>query len=129
MCDHWTASDLESMQFAIAFDFVNEIQLQMERENISQDDLAKRMDITKDRLSQMMSNPGNLELKSIIKMAAALRMKVSIIPYDDKDPTNTYGPIIAQIFKIIWEKSGRPRDFWDVDAFFGDDSHQNKERD
>jgi transcriptional regulator with XRE-family HTH domain len=109
---HWTGRNIKNYLFRIAADFIAQLEKKMESENISQDKLAERLRITKGRISQVLNHPANLTLESIVKYARTLGMKVSIVAYEDDDPQNKRGPINSEIFKICWEKSGKPRDFW-----------------
>ena len=79
---------------------------------ISQDELAKRLGVTKGRVSQLINHPGNISLAKMIEYAKALGMKVSIVAYEDNDSENKKGPIDSEIFRICWEQLGKPRDFW-----------------
>jgi len=88
----------------------------MDTSHITQDELAKKLGVTKGRVSQWINRPGNISLGKMIEYAQALGMKVSVIAYQDDDPENKKGPIDSEIFKICWEQLGKPRDFWDVQA-------------
>ncbi|TAN44118.1 MAG: XRE family transcriptional regulator [Nitrospirae bacterium] len=109
---HWTAQNTENFLFKIAADFVNQLEDKMEMLGLSQDAVAKKLGLSKGRVSQFINNPGNLTLKKIIEYSRALNMKVSIMAYDDNDPDNAKGPINPDIFRICWEKAGKPHDFW-----------------
>jgi transcriptional regulator with XRE-family HTH domain len=109
---HWTEKGFKDYIYSIAFDFVAQLEDKMEIEDISREKLASILGITKGRVSQILNNPGNLELESIVRYARALKMKVSIVAYDDNDPENEKGPINSDIFRICWETLEKPRDFW-----------------
>lgn len=109
---HWTERSIKDYFFRIAFDLIVQFEKKMESENISKAELAKRLKITKGRVSQVLNNPGNISIRNIVKYARMLDMKVSILAYEDDDPQNKKGPINPEIFKICWENSGKPRDFW-----------------
>jgi transcriptional regulator with XRE-family HTH domain len=111
---HWTERGIKDYLFRIAADFVAQLERKLEAENITQDELAKRLKITKGRVSQVLNHPGNISLANIVTYARALGMKMSIVAYEDSDPGNVKGPINAEIFRICWEKAGKPRDFWAV---------------
>src|SRR5690349_17560678 len=96
--NHWTDTD-EKFQFRIAMDFIGQIEKKMESGGITQKRLAKRLGVSFGRISQVLNNPGNLNLKSIVKTARGLGMKVAIVAYDDLDPTNNFGPINSEIFE------------------------------
>lgn len=109
---HWTNDSAQAFLFRIAFDFVTQLERLMEAEEISPKDLAKRLGVTKGRVSQIMNNPGNLTLKTVVEWARALDVKVAIVAYDDGDIQNDNGPVNPQIFATCWEKSGKPTDFF-----------------
>jgi transcriptional regulator with XRE-family HTH domain len=109
---HWTARSVKDYLFRIAADFIAQLENKMESLNISQDELAKKLGVTKGRVSQLINHPGNISLAKMIEYAKALGMKVSIVAYEDNDPENKKGPIDSEIFRLCWENSGKPRDFW-----------------
>jgi transcriptional regulator with XRE-family HTH domain len=111
---HWTAKSVKDYIFRIAADFIAQLESKMDSLPISQDELAKRLGVTKGRVSQLINHPGNISLAKMIEYAKALGMKVSIVAYEDNDPENKKGPIDSEIFRICWEQLGRPRDFWDA---------------
>jgi len=109
---HWTERSIKDYLFRIIADFIAQLENKMEAENISQDELAKRLKITKGRVSQVLNHPRNISTFIFAKYARVLGMKMSIIAYEDSDPENKKGPINSEIFKICWEKCRKPRDFW-----------------
>jgi transcriptional regulator with XRE-family HTH domain len=110
---HWTENDARDFLYRIASDFVEQIQERMLELNWNQVKLAKATGLDKSRISQLMNNPGNLGLESIIKLARAVGLKVAVVSYNDDDASNERGPINAEIFRMCWERVGRPRDLWD----------------
>jgi len=112
MVNHWTNRSIEDYRFKIAADFINQLEEKMESDNINQDKLAELIGLTKGRISQILKNPGNITIGNIVKFARAIGLKVSLVAYDDNDPGNNRGPINSEIFKICWENSGKPHDFW-----------------
>lgn len=132
---HWTGRSIKDYLFSIVADFITQLETKMEALTLSQDEYAKKLKVSKGRVSQLLNHPGNFKLENIIKYAKALGMKVSIVAYDDNDPENKKGPINSEIFKMCWEQLGKPRDFWamqnntannryrradDVNKMFGD---------
>jgi transcriptional regulator with XRE-family HTH domain len=111
---HWTAQSIKDYLFRIASDFIAQLQNKMESLSISQDELARKLGITKGAVSLWLNHPGNISLGKMIEYARVLGMKVSVVAYEDDDPENKKGPIDSEIFKICWERAGRPRDFWDI---------------
>ena len=43
----------------------------------------------------------------------ALEMKVAVVAYHDDDALNSRGPINAEIFRLCWQKAGKPADLWE----------------
>ena len=105
---HWTGRSIKDYIFRIATDFIAQLDKKMESPPLSQDALAKKLGVSKSRVSQVFNSPGNIELETIVKFSNALNMKVAIVAYDDDDPK----PIDSEIFKICWERAGKPHDFW-----------------
>jgi transcriptional regulator with XRE-family HTH domain len=114
MKPHWTARSIKDYLFRIASDFIAQLESKMDSLPISQDELAKKLGVTKGRVSQLINHPGNISLATMIEYAKAVGMKVSVVAYEDNDPKNTKGPIDSEIFRICWEQLGKPRDFWDA---------------
>ena len=112
MKPHWTERSNKDFLFRIAADFITQLEDKMESIPISQDEFAKRLDVTKGRVSQVLNNPGNITLSKIIKYSRALGLKVSIVAYEDNDPNNERGPINSEVFNLCWEELGKPIDFW-----------------
>jgi transcriptional regulator with XRE-family HTH domain len=77
----------------------------------SQVQLSERLGVTPGRVSQVLNNPGNLRLDTIIQYARALGKKVAIVAYDDGDAPNMNGPINSQVFERCWKDAGCPADF------------------
>lgn len=111
---HWTSSSVGDFHFAIALDFIDQIETRMETSEINQAEIARRLGVTEGRVSQIMNNPGNLTIGMMVKCARAAGLKVSVIAYDDNDPDNINGPIHSEIFRNTWELCGKPRDVWSL---------------
>lgn len=111
---HWTERSIGDFLYRITADFVAQLETKIQAESLNKADLAQKLGISKGRVSQILNNPGNLSLKTIIKFARALGMKIAIVAYDDRDQDNERGPINSEIFRICWEDSGKPADFWSL---------------
>ena len=111
---HWTEKSAEDFRFNVAFDYVAQVEQVMEEQELRQIDLAGRMGVTKGRISQFFNNPGNLSLKSMVEWARALGHKVAVVLYDDGDRANKRGPVDSEVFRMCWEKLGKPVDVEDV---------------
>lgn len=112
---HWTSEDPRKFQFAVAFDFVAELQRHMEETGLPQNVLAERAGLSESRISQVINNPGNLTLLSIVKLAKAAGLKISVVSYDDGDEQHARGPIGSPVFRECWVRCGSPKTSWDLD--------------
>ena len=112
---HWTSADPEDFRYRVASDFVAKIEQQMKSKKLTQSQLARMLGKNKAYISQILANPGNLTLKTMILFARALGLKVSVVAYDDDDEANVNGPIHSEVFQLCWEKYGRPRDMIDFE--------------
>lgn len=110
---HWTERSTRDFLYSIASDFIEQLQERMETLPMKQSELAKAANVTKGYVSKMFKNPGNLSLETIVKFARIVGMKVSIVGYVDiTDPSNSRGPISADVFRKTWEDAERPADMW-----------------
>ncbi len=109
---HWTESNVEAFIQRVTFDFITQLEKVMElRPGVNQSVLAQKLDVTEGAVSQILNNPRNLTLKTMVRYARALGMKLSVVAYDDGDPDNSRGPINSDIFRLCWERAERPRTF------------------
>ena len=113
---HWTERSLDDYQYKVATDFVLQLDKKMEAPpRISRKRLAGLLSVSTGRVSQVFNDPGNLSLRSIIKYARALGLKVAVVAYDDNDPSNERGPVNSEIFQECWNHCGQPRDFFELE--------------
>jgi len=110
---HWTEDSTDDFVHRIVGDFVRFVENAM-GDSISQIDLANKLGVSAGRVSQVLNNPGNLSLKTIVQFARAVGAKVSVLGYCDDDPQNTNGPVSPEVFTECWEKCGKPHDFFTV---------------
>jgi transcriptional regulator with XRE-family HTH domain len=111
MSTHWTETTIDDFVHRLSFDFITQLAKRLEASPINQTDLAEFMQVTKGRVSQILNNPGNITLRNAVKYARGLGMKVSLVAYDDHDPTNQNGPVNSEIFTVCWERAGYPTNF------------------
>lgn len=111
---HWTETSVEDFQFKVSFDFVEQLQEALRNQGTSQSEFATTLGLTKGRVSQIINNPGNLTLRSMVRWSRALGQKVSIVLYDDGDATNRDGPVDSEIFRKCWEIAGMPSHHGDL---------------
>lgn len=109
---NWTERNIENFLSRLTFDFITQLEQKMESLPMTQLELAKKLNLSESRVSQILNGSHNLELKSIIKYARALGLKVAVVAYDDDDPENTRGLINSEIFSICWERQGKPVDYF-----------------
>jgi hypothetical protein len=114
---HWTTANDPAFVRRIMFDFIAQLQTKLEVSGKTQSWLAQEMGVTDGEISQVLNfGRMNLSPKTMVKYARALGMKVAIVAYDDGDPNNERGPVGSEIFSIAWDKVGKPRDVWSVNA-------------
>lgn len=106
----WGNRNTRDFLYQISLDFAAQLQGLMGR-IVNRAELAKKLAVSKGRVSQVLNNPGNLTMLKVVQYTRALGYKVAIVVYDDGDPANEYGPIVPQIFEKCWQVAGRPRDF------------------
>jgi transcriptional regulator with XRE-family HTH domain len=111
---HWTEGSIDDYLYRIASDFVLQLEDKIDSGVLSHVQLAQKLGVSKGRVSQILNNPGNLTLKMMIRCARALGMKIAVVAYDDDDYNNEHGPVNSDIFRICWENSGKPADFWSL---------------
>lgn len=116
---HWTQSTAANFVYEISSTFVAQLETKMEKKQISRSELARRLNKTTGRVSQVFNDPGNLGLNLIVEYARELGMKVSIIAYEDGDPHNEKGPINPEVFVKCWEKQGCPANLFEVNEIKG----------
>ena len=113
---HWTDESALDFAFAIANDFLDEIDRIMELQGVSRREIADRIGVTEGRVSQIFHNPGRASLTVMVRMARALGWKVAIVAYDDGDAEGRRGPVYAGIFQRCWEDAGKPETGWDLEG-------------
>jgi DNA-binding phage protein len=107
---HWTDKSTEDFLYRIGADFVGQIERLLGTQ--SKASLARKLKVSSSRISQVLNNPGNLRLRTMIEYPRALGIKISVVAYDDNDAGNLNGPVDAEIFEQCWLLAGKPRDFF-----------------
>lgn len=114
MGKHWTNESDRDFMFAVAMDFLAELEAVMDEREMSRKELADKLSVTEGRVSQILNNPGNLTLGVMVKWARALNLKVALVAYDDGDYENENGPVFPGIFRSCWEHLNKPTDGWEL---------------
>ena len=125
---HWTEENPKAFAHSMAFGFIAQIEKRLEDLGLSQTELARRLGVTEGAVSKVLNNPQNLTLETIAKYARALQTKAAIVAYDDNDQTNRAGPVMPEIFSACWERTGKPRDMWSLEAVPERASHPPRKR-
>lgn len=109
---HWTESSVEAFIQKVTFDFITQLEKKMESEpDFNQSVLAQKLNVSEGAVSQILNSPKNLTLKTMVRYARALGMKLAVVAYDDGDEDNSRGPVNSDIFRLSWEHAGKPRTF------------------
>jgi hypothetical protein len=111
---HWTVGDPLRLVRSISADFIAQIEMRIEHlDGFTRSDLAKRLNVSLGRVSQMMNSPGNFTLKNGVMYAGAVSMKMAVVTYPD-DSVSNGGPISGDVFRACWEIAGRPTNMFEV---------------
>jgi hypothetical protein len=101
---HWTERSTDDFIYRIVSDFALQIE-----------DARGGTLTTESLLESVEENKDKDILESIVKLARKSGMKVSLVAYEDNDPDNERGPINSDIFRICWEKCGKPTNYFDLE--------------
>jgi len=111
---HWTNYP-GSFQRCIVEDFVESIEVEMDRQGMTITDLARKLGWTNKYTKNIFNNSPNLKVDVMVKIARTLGMKLALFAYNDGDPDNNDGPILYEIFEKCWKKCGSPKNFYDLE--------------
>ena len=112
---HYTSESYEAFTERITLEFIGQIAQRLERCKMPQAELAKKLNVSESEVSQVLNlNRTNLTLKTMVRYAAAVGMKPTVVAYDDDDPQNENGPVGSQVFRLAWEAVGKPRNLQSV---------------
>lgn len=109
-------STFELYKNTITFEFMMALYAKMEEKGISLEELAAKLGKTEKYVEKKFNDPGKLSLDTMVPWAAALGLKVSVVPYDDQDPSFEKMPVYSGMFAGIWETIGRPHIFEELEA-------------
>ena len=96
--NHWTSDSIEDYLYSVSFGFVAQLQNALHRDALTHKDLSERLGVSESRVSQLLNNPGNLTLRSMVRMSRSLGRKMGVLFYDDADRENAQGPVDPEIF-------------------------------
>ncbi len=71
-------NDPEYALLQTADDFVDQLCIAMEQQGVTQAELARRLDVSRQHISAFIADPGNPTLQTLIEMARALSLEVSL---------------------------------------------------
>lgn len=107
---HWTQESAKDFAYHLSLDFFNQLETRFDESELLQKEFAEKLDRTPGRVSQIFNSPpNNPKVDSLVRYAQALGLKVSIVAYDDEDPTNDKGPVYSGVIAKCWEVLGKPR--------------------
>lgn len=112
---HWTERSADDYAYRLGSDFVRQVKNALQSAGLNQSALAEKIGVSNARVSQIISSPSNMTLRTMVKCVRALGLKVAVVVYDDCDKPNEHGPVCAEVFASCWESEGKPRDFFDTD--------------
>ena len=110
---HWTAESIDNFVYRVSSDFISQLEVKIENGEISKSELATRLERTPGRVSQLF-DPGNISIRSAVRLARAMHMKVALVAYDDNDPGNHNGPVNSDLFYRCWKHMGAPNTFFEL---------------
>lgn len=103
---HWAFESEINLQTRIVSDFLAQIEEKMSDLDWTHSELANALGVTEGRVSQIFSCPDNLTIRTMVRIASAVGVLVSIVAYD---PINKEtGPIASRIFNLCWKDAGKP---------------------
>lgn len=118
---HWTFESEANLRTRIASDFLAQIEEKIAEKDWTHTEIAEALGVTEGRILQVFNNPGNLTLKTMMKMAEAVGLLVSVVAYNLGEKAPETGPVASGVFDSCWKKLGSPAIGSDVDRCGRDD--------
>jgi hypothetical protein len=112
---HWTADSPRNFTHRIASDFLAQVEIKLEKEDINRNELANRLHRTPGRVSQLFS-ADSMSLGTAVRLARAVDMKVALVAYEDANPQSGGGPVNSEIFHECWKQLGSPGNFFELNS-------------
>ena len=76
---HWTNRNVDAFAYAVASNFIAQLETKLDVENMEDKTLAMRAKVSPAYISQIFSSPGNMGVKTMAKLTNALDMKFAIV--------------------------------------------------
>ncbi len=111
---HWTRENEEALVNSLAMDLTSIVEEALDQGRLSRAQLRKALNVTNGRISQILSAPGNLTLRTMVRLARACGKDITVVPYEYQGDDS--GPIHPQVFYASWEAAGKPAMMWQVDS-------------
>jgi transcriptional regulator with XRE-family HTH domain len=112
---HWTFESEVNLRTRIASDFLAQIEEKIAEKDWTHAEIAEALGVTEGRISQVFNNPGNLTLKTMMKMAEAVVLLVSVVAYNLGEKAQETGPVASGVFDACWKKLKKPMTHWDLE--------------
>jgi len=101
-------SEIEFNVDWVRADFLKLFKKDMQERGVSRKQLAELMGVSKSNVSQILNGKRNIRVKTMVRLARALKMKMAIVGYISDEP------IEAERIRQAWIAAGCPRNFWEV---------------
>jgi len=102
---------IEVFAHIVSQDLVSQINRHVEASVHTRSQISEFMEVTKARVSQILNSPGNMTIRTMVRVVRVLGLKVTVLVYED---TSIEGPLDPAVFLACWEKCGKPTDWSDV---------------
>jgi len=103
---HWTRESEAALVNALAMDLTSIVEEALEQGKLSREELRTILDVSNGRISQILSAPGNLTLRTMVRLGKACGKDITVVPYEYQGEER--GPIHPQVFVAAWEAAGKP---------------------
>ena len=100
--------------YKLSHQFTSQIKIAMDQGGLKYKDIAERMGLTPGRVSQIMHDPGNITLSTMIKLGNAVGLKTSVLLYDYNYDNLDDDHIIPSVFRACWRRLGSPKNMLDI---------------
>lgn len=112
---HWSRKDESALVNALAMDITSIVEQALDSGALSREELRQALDVSNGRISQILSAPGNLTLRTMVRLAKVCKKDITVVPYEYQGEDK--GPIHPQVFVKAWEAAGKPSMMWELRDF------------